>query len=129
MANHYVLAYHDESNKLRLCPEKLHVQHEDTVIWASNVNEQYIAGGFSNPDLFPKDSYGMPPNTQSSPAPVQNVPVATYQYTCTGTGSTGAAADGDSAPGIIIVDPPGGGNHGNGKRHNHQPESAKKKSR
>lgn len=114
MAN-YILAYYDELNNMRLFPEVVRVSPGDNVIWASNLDEQYIAGDFSSPGLFPDPSYDMPPNDQSSPAQVQMQAAHSrptpYLYTCSLV--VGAAAgDGGSGSGIIIVDPPG-------KRHRH----------
>lgn len=129
MANWYILAYHDELNRLRIFPEVLHVQPGDNVIWASNISlDQYVAGQFSpaTPQLFPLPAYGMPPNNESKAAAVQPDPlVATpYLYTCTELGKA-AADDGDSSSGIIIVDPPG--TPGPKKRKGPKPQNGTKK--
>lgn len=110
MANRYILAYYDELNNMRLFPEIVHVSPGDNVIWASNLDEQYVAGDFSPSGLFPDSSYDMPPNDQSPPAPVQmqiaHQWAVPYLYTCSLV--VGAAVgDGGSGSGIIIVDPPG----------------------
>lgn len=114
MANRYILAYYDELNNMRLFPEIVHVNPGDNVIWASNLDEQYVAGDFSPSGLFPDSAYEMPPNDQSPPAPVQMQiapqPAIPYLYTCSLAGGA-AAGDGGSGSGIIIVDPPGKGHH------------------
>ena len=118
MANWYILAYYDELNNMRLFPEVLHVSPGDNVIWASNLDDQYIAGDFSSSTLFPDSGYAMPANNQSSPAQVQphaaDKHAIPYLYTCSMVAKSSAVGDGSSGSGIIIVDPPGTGN-GNGK--------------
>jgi len=127
MVNWYVVAYYDKSNKLRLSPKRIHVHPGDNVIWASNIDEQYMAGKFSSAKLFPQPSYDMPANNLSSPATVQDVPPAKYDYKCTGSKGARAVA-GDSVPGIIIVDPPGEPNP-KGKGHQQQAAASKKRGR
>lgn len=117
MANQYILVFRDQAGNLRLVPEALTVSFQDTVIWVSNLGENYEAGNFvptnpPGPTLFQQPSFSMPAEGQSTPGVVLPEPSAkiAYSYTCSDV-SLGAAATttDDSVSGIVIVDPTGPG--------------------
>jgi plastocyanin len=94
----------------RVAPKTLTVSQGDKVIWANNLSESYTAQDFTyqgtgDPgQLFPANSYPMPPNGQSNSAQVQISQTGsfTFQYNCIN-------GSGEMLDPVIIVDNPGTG--------------------
>lgn len=125
MANQFIVVFKDNAGNLQLFPQSVSVNQFDTITWVSNVNESYVVGTFSPNSPLSANSFPMPPQGQTSPAtvmfdPTQSTP---FLYTCADSSELGVTT-GDSATGIIIVDPPGGGpDDGKGEKERHRETS------
>jgi plastocyanin len=125
---YFVLAYLDTNGNVeRVAPKSLTISYGDKVIWANNLGENYTAQDFvyqgpgpSPGQLFPANSYSMPPNGQSSSAQAQISQNGTFSYTYNCINGSGESLD----P-VIIVDNPGTGD-GDGNQSTRPAIKAKK---